>query len=542
MLSKPFTLLLISRQTLARVDLLSGAKPRILRHWHRTRFEGDSIATLVDATCRLGKPKPGKVIVLCDQFWMGVTALPDEIASGLAGEELLQAISLECEIYSGISAFDSRVSNIPLDQDGSGESRWLVTQVANADARSCAESVDQCGGTLVGMAHPAIPVLPQPNPGRLGKLGSSSSEPSWRSVQVWGTTVSLLRGNGNSLRDAVVQEGNLSQPRMAAAVQSFLDAADGQVAEEHGQDGPANGIAGEEVEPPAASVCWVNQAIPGVPGDRVMDTGKDGGLLTWATAWGRQLAAPADSTGLVRLPRRPMSRERSIALAALGGLATLLGCVAHDRYLGQEVETVEESNRLLSERKKQIAVEKKSADALERTLGASREKLFALTQDNANLRENITAAEELHRKQQARWTTLMDAVATSHQPNCWIRRMAATDQSVVIHGYAVDSAAALRLSSAVDRLVADTGWRVTPAETHPEDGKLVAFSFALSISAPTTRPGLASGNRMTSATGGTSPSGGATLQGAANTGAGTRAARRRAHRESTAGTPAATGG
>lgn len=542
MFSKPTTLLLISRQTLARVDIAPSAKPKIVSHWQRARFESESIATLVDATCRLGKRKPGKVVVLCDQFWMGVAALPDEIASSLGGEELLQSIALECETYSGISAFESRAVNVPLDQDRSGERRWLVTQIANADIRACVESVEHCGGSLVGLAHPANPFFFEPTASRLPKRSSSSSDASWRSVQVWGSTVSMIRGRGNRLQDALVQDGNLSQPRMLETVQAFLDGAASPAADQYSPFFASEEIADEDAQPSAAAACWVNQAIPGVDADSVIDTREEGGLLTWATAWGRQLAAPADSSGLVRLPKRPMSRERSIALAVVGGLVVLIGCAAHHRYLSHEIQTIEENNRLLTERKKQIADDKKSADALEKTLAASRDKLTALTSANTRLKQNIAAAEELHLRQQARWITLIDAVANSHQPNIWIQRMAATDQTVVIHGYAVDTASALQLTSTLDQLVSEAGWRAAPAETHPENGKLVSFTFALTTTTATDRPASGSGNLVTTPASGSSPSDGATLHRAVNTGTGTRASRRRAQRENAAESTTATGG
>ena len=94
MFKPTYTLLLITRQILARVDMSAG---KVRKTWVRPRFESESIATLVDATLRLGPRRAGKVWVLSSDFWTGVVTLPPDVTALIGGGVLEQSFALEAE-------------------------------------------------------------------------------------------------------------------------------------------------------------------------------------------------------------------------------------------------------------------------------------------------------------------------------------------------------------------------------------------------------------------------------------------------------------
>ena len=467
MLRKAVTLLLITRQTLARIDVVPGSNPKVLRHWQRTRFESESLATLVDATCRLGKRKPGTVVVLADQFWNGVVGLPHEIVAGIGGSELLQAIALECESYSGISAFESTTAACPIHQDASGDKRWWVTQIANADIRAIIDAVQQCGGTLVGLANPASARLPLSLATNDNRHAADSSPGSvWKSVQSWGGNVVAIRGEAKRVMDVLVLDGHVGQPRIQEALRGFLHSP-GQPAITDSVDDGSNGIV------------WVNDSIAATA--KPLLTSETDGLILWATAWATAWSDSDNSAAIIRLAKRPLSRESTIALATAAGLLVLFGCAGHYFYLNREIKRIEANVKTMDDSKKQLAADTKAADAAEKELTATKQKVVTQLQSNVDLAAKIQSAQTLHRQQQERWTELLNAIAASHSENCWLREIKARDGIATIKGYATDTASALQLTSKLEASAETAGWQTTPAQTYPQENNLVAFEFSLSV-------------------------------------------------------------
>ena len=112
---------------------MSGGKsPRAKEVRTRDRISGESIATLTDAAIRLGPKKTGEVWVFANDFWTGVIHLAGDVAAALDIDELEQAIALEAETFSGISAFDSRLGVKPSAKGY----QWRRKMVGHADSAS----------------------------------------------------------------------------------------------------------------------------------------------------------------------------------------------------------------------------------------------------------------------------------------------------------------------------------------------------------------------------------------------------------------------
>jgi Tfp pilus assembly protein PilN len=95
------------------------------------------------------------VWILSSDFWTGMLSLADDLTSLLSDTELNQALALEAEIDSGVSAFASQVGALRLDQQTPSGSRWCVTHIGKAELQHVIEALKHSGAQVVGAAHPA---------------------------------------------------------------------------------------------------------------------------------------------------------------------------------------------------------------------------------------------------------------------------------------------------------------------------------------------------------------------------------------------------
>ncbi|MEL6895698.1 MAG: hypothetical protein AAFP90_06330, partial [Planctomycetota bacterium] len=212
------TLIVITRSQLARVDISRG-RTKLVRL--RDRIANQPIGTLVDAALRQGPKKAGDVWVMSTDFWSGVVHLGPDVARTLDEEELQQAIALEAETDSGISAFDSRLGTVSLPPDESGDQRLWVTQITQSDWQDAKHAVTQFGGKLAGMgsaslAHP--PVTQQDNATAIP--GTDSPQTPWRLLQAFGELTIGVRGLGSEIQD-VITLGNLNTQRNQSQLQDW---------------------------------------------------------------------------------------------------------------------------------------------------------------------------------------------------------------------------------------------------------------------------------------------------------------------------------
>ncbi len=104
------------------------------------------------------------VIVLSDDVWNDTLTLPLDVTVLLQPDELRQALAIEAENYSGVSAFQSRLavrqlvyvsSNlVDVSSNLPKPSSWWVAQVSDQDLASIRAATDSCGVKLLGVTHP----------------------------------------------------------------------------------------------------------------------------------------------------------------------------------------------------------------------------------------------------------------------------------------------------------------------------------------------------------------------------------------------------
>lgn len=447
------TLLLITRQVLARVDVTAGKTPQVRQTWLRPRFDSESIGTLVDATLRLGPRRAAKVWVLSSDFWTGVVSLPPEVTTALAGNDLEQSVALEAESYSGISAFDSRLGLRRLASGSHDDVSYWVTQIGGIELSEMEDAVRACGATWGGAAHPAVVMPP-----------ASDGQPTWQLVQAWGESTLASRGRGGLLEEL-------------SAVGGRIDASSTRMQ-----------LARWQSASPDDATTWISdtavaEVLPG-PNDRQLRVDGEAGLAHWAAAWTRSLAGGDCAAPVVRAEKRPMSQERQIVLAASLGLLAIAVCFGHYALGRDHLAKVDASIKRLETQKERLDSDKKALADLSKRNKAS-EDLIAKTQTQAaQLQRDLMLAQKAVQQQRNRWVDLVDALLDHSDKNSWVQRLEGKSKEAVIHGVAISDAAANRFASELESAARREGWTVRPASTKLAPNTLTEFTIALQVAQP----------------------------------------------------------
>ncbi len=455
MFKPTYTLLLITRQILARVDMSAG---KVRKTWVRPRFESESIATLVDATLRLGPRRSGKVWVLSCDFWTGVVTLPPDVTALIGGGELEQSVALEAESYSGVSAFDSRVGLRKLAADSGSDARYWVTQVGGSELNEIENAVRSFGSVWGGAAHPAVPLPPV--------LLTSGRERSaaWQIVQAWGETTLASRGQAATMEEMAAIGGRMESSGTRTEWARWLTAV------------------------PESNTIWISdKGVPPDlmgPDDSQLRVDQEAGLVQWAEAWTQSLADSANAAPLIKAAKRPMSQERQIFLAASLGLLAIGIGYAHNRmvqgHLGQADSAIEQ----LEGQKKSLVADKKSlADLVKRNQTALQSIVKSEAQRSV-LERDLALAQQTIAAQRTRWVELIDALLEASDKNSWVQRIEGKSDEAEIHGMAITDAAANRFASDLESAARRVGWTVRPARTTLAPNSLTEFTINLRVTPP----------------------------------------------------------
>ena len=423
----------------------------------RPAIENASLGTLVDTALRLGKKRKRNVYVAATRCWSGAVAVAPELMRDASPEETLQTIALEAEPFSGISAFDSRSAERPLPPTLAGDARYWVTQIAAGDLREIENAVRAAGGRLLGVGHPAVPVISQP----------AATEP-WQSLQFWDGATLAARGNGEAIADMLTLASGLQSTRTRQELEAFFPPADAE------QSPPLEWIGCGR--PPE-----LLETLPAAEELRPLDLTREDDLGRWAVAWARLQQAGSGGLPMITTPKKPMSKEASLAIAAVLGLAAMGVCGAHYWHLKSELAG---HDATIAEAKKQADQLKADKDRL-KTIEQKRDKLTSeakTTRERAEqLRQQLTAAAKMSRESRSRWLSLVDTLVDVSEESSWVNEIRGDDGQVTLAGLALDDAAAHRFASAISKSLQVEGWKALPADTEIDpDTKLIRFQITLS--------------------------------------------------------------
>ena len=489
---KKLTLLLISQKQLARIDVVSGKRARVKNHWIRERLSGESLATLADAAIRLGPKKTGDVWVLSTDFWTGVVHLTSDVAAALDGDELEQAIGLEAETYSGISAFESRLGISSLPRDDTGESRWWVTQVSHSDGQSIDQAIKQFGGKFAGAAHAALPSFPV----CLSEDKTTAAPHHWRLHHCFADATIAIRGSGSEVRDLITL-GDLATQRNQAQLRDWCESAPtDQEAFAWITDQPLL----DHVDYASATVLsLVENANPTIdsnlpPAGQSSNFNSPNDLLSGASAlvaWAETMATELNhaaresaSMGLpVALAQKPPMTNRTAMLVACSlGLFMALACFGLYTLGGTKISELDSQIETLTAQKRQLTLDEKKLRDAEKSLEEKRGQIKEMEKTNRKLETDLKLARQMRKFQQTRWLKLVTALAESIEGDCWMRGLQTNDNKVTVQGMAVSNRDLALFASNLERLATPHGWRVHPAQMERLESSLIEFEVSLDAS------------------------------------------------------------
>ncbi|MEM9827985.1 MAG: PilN domain-containing protein [Planctomycetota bacterium] len=449
------TILLITEATLGRFDLSGGASPSVTESWVRPSFASQSAGTLADAALRLGKSRGRQVYVLTTRCWIGSVSIGPELVSGSTGDDLDQMIALEAETYSGISAFESASANVPLPNDALGDHRFWLTQIADSDVRSIDDAIRQAGGKMLGIAHPAVPrVIPSASP----------TEP-WCSLQNWDESTLLIRGNGDAIADFHSMSSGLQSQRTVQEFETFFQAA--------APDSSLQWIGPGELTPSIAD-------LPPAQGHQTISTTSESDLSRWAAAWMASQAKPGAGGPLITIPKKPMSREAGIGIAAVLGLLMMGLCFAHYRYMKQQYADIDGNVQQMRGQQDRLKNDKDRFTELQKEKDAAEEQVQTLVAQIRKTRLDVATAKQVVKRGKRRWLSLVDSLVDVSDDDGWVREIESTDETVSIRGLATNDAAVHRLAARLESTSAAELWQILPASTSNDpDTGLIEFQIEL---------------------------------------------------------------
>ena len=473
------TLLLISHGHLARIDILGGKSPRVKDVWTRERMPGESTATLVDAAIRLGPKKTGEVWAFLNEAWTGVIQVAGDVARALESDELHQAIALEAENYSGISAFDSHLGMHVLPNNADGEARWWITQIPQSDWQDVEQVVRQFGGKLAGMGHPALAVFPKGQ----SASGMQVDGHGWRLIQAFGESTISVEGCGDAIQD-VMTFGDLKTQRTRSQLVDLYD-------EEENKsvawvtDQPLPDLL---VDPEHTQVLLLGEAVNGTPEPEELPRGfiaRQAALGTWAETIARTLPVSRSAkrpAPVVVAKKPPMSSQVATIMACGLGLLVAIGCFALHSSTNHHLAELDAEIDTLNQTKKSLSLDKQALQKLEKEFQQQQESLARLKESHQDLSQSLYKASRMRHLQKTRWFELVSAIARANEGDCWVKGLETHGKVVTVKGLAVTNHDVSAFATKLEEFASPHGWRVHPAQTGRNEIALIEFEVSLDVS------------------------------------------------------------
>ncbi|MEM9943673.1 MAG: hypothetical protein AAF939_19070 [Planctomycetota bacterium] len=449
------TLLLITESTLGRFDLSSGTIPQVTQSWVRPSFASQSAGTLVDAALRLGKSRNRQVTVITTRCWTGPVTIGSDLIASSTGDDLKQIVALEAETYSGISAFESSTSIVQLPPDALGDPQFWLTQIQDHDFKSIEDALRQAGAKLTGIAHPAVPVINE----------VSSPTEQWSTLQTWDESTLLMRGNGEAIADLHSMSSGIQSQRTVQEFENFFQGVDNDLS--------LQWIGAEELPKTLAK-------LPRCQDHHRTDISSESDLHRWATAWSRSQTKQSGTTPLIAVPKRPMSKEVGIAIAAILGLLMMALCYGHYLYTSHELADIDASIEVMAGRQEDLQEDESRLVKLNQELDVARLKNIEISNDIEKSKQDLQRAKKIIVQKNNRWLSLVSSLIEVYDPNGWISEIRSTENTVSIHGLATNDTIVHHIAAQLESAPLAESWKILPASTKfDSESPLIDFTINL---------------------------------------------------------------
>lgn len=141
--SRPnWTILLLTEETVSRIDFQGRLTPEFAAAWHAPRDSGASLPTAAKQAIALSSRNSGRLVVLTSEVWSSAVTLESAIVDAVDRAQLHQTLALELEFESGISPFACRIGATQTSRNeatttqaaGPGAVRDITWQVVQMEA------------------------------------------------------------------------------------------------------------------------------------------------------------------------------------------------------------------------------------------------------------------------------------------------------------------------------------------------------------------------------------------------------------------------
>lgn len=449
-------LILITEHELYRFDLKGGRRPKIGNHWELNRVDTDDLATSVDKVLRQGPKRGANVYVLNSDWWFGTCSLGQDVLRQIDQEGIRQSLAIEAEAVSGLDAFESRVAYHPVNRTISG-SDYLVLQVPEMDLLAIDDVVRQWGGKLKGLAHPSLSTVTSNSAGRRMCLEA------WPDVTAVAQTMA-----GAETRNEVLP-GGLHLGSVQEEVKQLIAAAVEESALPEGASGASAGTANEwlEVVPSGAARWFAELGLNGDEGVQIIQ------MEEWIRRWGEVINGRSRTEiPFVSPGKRPIGNQSRVALAALFGLLTIVGCFGHWLLSQRTLQTRQTTISGLESDIRRFGELQKQVTEIEREASLSQQELDSLSRDQAW----ATITRDVHLYRHAE---LLVALAELTPKEVLIDQIDGEADRVVVSGYSLDSQNCDRLTVKLAERVRAFGWRVHPCKVTLNEKQVYEFQIEL---------------------------------------------------------------
>lgn len=433
-MAQAITLVLITRDSVSRIDLKAGRSASVVGVWSAPRPNLDDLATLVDSTLRQGPRRRAGVWVLSTDFWTGPVELARELVTQLQGDNLRQTLGFEAETYSGLAGFDSEIEYRQIAT--SPAPTYWVTQLPLGTRESADRIVRAWGGKLLGLAHPASAHPP-----------TRDSQQPWARVECWDDVVLAASPSPSEPNRVQLLSGDGRSEATRRQLEPWITGLNSQNHGAHQQRFQWwNSRSTDHKNVPTG---WTPLAR-----DEAVD------LKQWACDWWntRSFAIRPTFAPL----KRSLSQTTTLTIGLVFALLAAVGCYGHYWFTQKQLAVIDEQLADLASRKEQFALQQKSVNEQQKTL-SERQSLIAVLTDDIRWAEQVGELQAQMHKQ------LLDGIAESCREQIIILGIDSEPDSVLITGYSIGDRACHDFAERLRIRIAPYGWQVDPAVPNRRD-------------------------------------------------------------------------
>jgi hypothetical protein len=425
------TLIFLDETRLVRCDVDTRRQQIVSLRIRPRPLEGDW-GTLVELALQQESKRARRVWVLVSEAWSQKIAVAGITVEGLSPSEAARALAFEAESFSGIPAFDSELSFLPLSLTDGLREFW-VTQIPRAARDRLDQVIRERGGKLMGILHPAGMPL---------SLGAGTA--AWSRWEAWpGLNLAVSGQPGVNPKDSVTYRMlNLERRNPAVDSPVWQELLVG-----------TTGVA----LPEAQSICRL-----AVEED----------LSRWLMQWGVALEQGVVATPMIRPEPKPLGKEVYVAAAlCMAGIVAGLAFADHKAVSHQIQQGNEEITRLNAE--------KEALTNLTKSQETLKMQLKKLNTENAKLSQAVQAAQSATEAHRERWKKLLEVLAKHSSTEMVVQEIAASSGILEIRGKCVGTDAAHDFATRVAAELRPYGWLLSPSQKAIAASEIYDFAWSL---------------------------------------------------------------